>query len=221
MEQVQDLMLKFGEKLYRSSIYSFWGRLCMVSIFYYTMTICLVIPIVQETGDFIVGSALASVLIVYSIIVQTGLFSKDGVQQILKEPPDASDNPIKWYEINPLADCLLKVRFVKIADIHDNAIPNTATFLLLAELERIKTKNITNPNDVPLKERDDLVYTLSLSVTNKQWTSSNEIITFSSQHIYGPILKNKLGSACLELSWDRYLNDEKSITLNYNVQLSQ
>ena len=224
MEQVQDVMLKFGEKLYRSSIYSFWGRLCMVSIFYYTMTICLVIPIVQETGDFIVGSALASVLIVYSLVVQTGLFSKDEVQQILKEQPDAStDKIIKWYEINPLADCLLKVRFVKIADIRDNAIPNTATFLLLAELERIKTKNITTTNDVPLKEntKDDSVCTLSLSVTNKQWTSSNEIITFSSQHIHGPILKNKLGSACLELSWDRYLNDEKSITLSYNIQLNQ
>ena len=54
------------------------------------MTVCLIIPIVQETGDFIVGSTLASILIVYSMIVQTGLFSKE----ILEE---SSDNPIKWY----------------------------------------------------------------------------------------------------------------------------
>ena len=48
MEEVQDKLLELGEKLYKSSIYSFWGRLCMVSIFYYTMTICLIIPIVQD-----------------------------------------------------------------------------------------------------------------------------------------------------------------------------
>ena len=220
MEQVQDVMLKFGEKLYRSNIYSFWGRLCMVSIFYYTMIICLVIPIVQETGDFIVGSALASVLIVYSIIVQTGLFSKDGVQQILKDPSDALNNPPKSYGIL-LQDLLLKVRFVKTADIYDNTSPNTTTLLLFAELESvtsdtlIKDTKIMTTYNVEMK-KDDSVHTLSLSVTNKQWTSSNETISFTLQNFFG--FKNKLGNTCLELSkWERYLNNEKAVTLNIQL----
>ena len=83
-EGVQDLMINFGTKLYSSSIYSFWGRVCMVAIIYYTMTFCLIIPIVQETGDFTVGSVLASVLIVYSLIVQTGLLSKNALEEVLK-----------------------------------------------------------------------------------------------------------------------------------------
>ena len=214
------IMFKFGEKLYRSSIYSFWGHLCMVSIFYYTMTICLVIPIVQESGDFIVGSALASVLIVYSIIVQTGLFSKDEVQQILKDPSDLLDNRPKWYGIL-LQELLLKVRFVKTVDIYDNASPNTTTLLLFAELESvtsdtmIKDTKIMTTYNVEMK-RDDSVHTLSLSVTNKQWTSSNETISFTLQNFFG--VKNKLGNACLELSkWERYLNNEKAITLNIQL----
>ena len=211
-EDVQDTMLDFGEKLYKSSIYTFWGRICMASIFYYTMTICLIIPILQETGDFIVGSALASILIVYSMIVQTGLFSK----QILEE---SSDNPVKWYGIS-LTDmtqnccALLKIRFIETVDLHQTGADSNATTLtLLAELER-------NTKDVLTEEitDGDLAYTLSLLVSNKQWTSCNEAIKFSSQHIFGPMLKNKLGSARIELSsWDRYLNDENAITLNIQL----
>ena len=225
MEEVQDKILEFGEKLYKSSIYSFWGRLCMVSIFYYTMTICLIIPIVQETGDFTVGSALASVLIVYSIIVETET-SKDGVEEILEESAaDTLDNPIEWHEI-PLTDnglnccILLKVRFVETVNIHghhntqSDSGPNVTTLTLFAELERIS-------NNVLIKETttDDLGYTLTLSVTNRQWTSSNEAISFSSQDIFGPMLKKKLGCASLELSkWERYLNSDDAIILN--IQLS-
>ena len=225
MEQVQDTMLELGGKLYKSSVYSFWGRLCMVSIFYYTMTICLVIPIIQETGDFVVGGVLASILIVYSIIVQTGLFSKDGVKQILNEPADSPDNFIRWYGVL-LKDVLLKVRFVENIDIHHKAGPNTTMMSLFAELETITSNTLINDtkiltsNDVLMKEttKEDLAYTLSLSVTNKQWTSCNETISFSSKHILGPTLKNKLGSTCLELfKWERYLNDEKGITLNIQL----
>ena len=212
MEGVQDLMLDFGEKLYKSSICSFWGRLCMVSVFYYTMIICLIIPIIQETGDFIVGSALASVLIVYSMIVKTGLFSK----QILEE--ESSDNPIKWYGIS-LTDmtqnccALLKIRFIE-TDIHQTADLNDTTLTLLAELDR-NTKDALTEETI----QDNLAYTLSLLVSNKQWTSCNEEIRFSSQHIFGPMLTNKLGSARIELSnRDRYLNDKNAITLN--IQLS-
>ena len=229
MEEVQDKMLEFGEKLYKSSIYSFWGRLCMVSIFYYTMTICLIIPIVQETGDFTVGSALASILIVYSIIIQTetGLFSKDGVEEILEESADTLDNAVEWHGIsltdNKLNCCiLLKVRFVETINTHHNTHhntqsdsgPNATTLTLVAELDRITT-------NVLIKETtaDDLAYTLSLSVTNKQWTSSNETIRFSSQNLFGPMHKNNLGCASLELSkWERYLNSDNAITLN--IQLS-
>ena len=225
MEQVQDTMLEFGVKLYKSSVYSFWGRLCMVSIFYYTMTICLIIPIIQETSDFAVGGVLANILIVYSMIVQTGLFSKDGVKQILNEPADIPDDPIRWYGIL-LKDVLLKVRFVETVDIHHRAGPNTTAMSLFAELERITSDtmiddtNILTTDDISMKEttKDDLVYTLSLSVTNKQWTSCNETISFSSKHILGSTLKNKLGSTCLELfKWKRYLNDEKGITLNMQL----
>ena len=222
MEEVQDKILEFGEKLYKSSIYSFWGRLCMVSIFYYTMTICLIIPIVQETGDFAVGSALASILIVYSIIVQTEteLFSRDGMEQILEEPGDTSDSsPVVWHEI-PLADSkidcynLLKVRFVETDIPHHTTKtdPNATTLTLYAELERITS-------ETSLKEAitDDFVHTLSLSVTNGQWTSSNETINFSSQHIFEP--KKNLGCTSLELlNWGRYLNSDNAITLS--VQLN-
>ena len=225
LEQVQDTMLEFGGKLYKSSVYSFWGRLCMVSIFYYTMTICLIIPVIQETGDFVAGGALASILIVYSIIVQTGLFSKDGVKQILNEPADVPDDSIKWYGIL-LKDVLLKVRFVETVDIHHRAGPNTTVLSLFAELETFTSNTLINDtamltsNDMSMKAttKEDLVYTLSLSVTNKQWTSCNETISFSSKHILGPTLKNKLGSTCLELfKWERYLNDEKGITLNIQL----
>ena len=215
IQEVQDKMLEFGEKLYKSSIYSFWGRLCMVSTFYYTMTICLIIPIVQETGDFVVGSALASVLIVYSIIVQTGIFSENGVKEILEES-DTLDNPIEWHEIlltdNQLNCCiLLKVRFVETP--HDS-IPNVTTLSLFAELERLTSDVLINETAI-----DDLVFTLSLSVTNEQWTSSNETISFSSQDIFGPALKNKLGCASLEqLKRERYLNSNNAITLS--IQLS-
>ena len=230
MEEVQDKMLEFGEKLYKSSIYSFWGRLCMVSIFYYTMTICLIIPIVQETGDFTVGSALASVLIVYSIIVQTGLFSRDGVEQILKEPAETLDNPNNWH-VSTITDTkhnssmLLKVRFIETINAHHNASPN-ATLKLLAELERItgetsikEMKKLTT-SEISMQEMtaDDMVYTLSLSVTHKQWTSANETISFSSQHLFGPTLKKKLGSVCLKLSkWERYINSDNAMTLNIQL----
>ena len=213
MEEVQDKMLEFGEKLYKSSIYSFWGRLCMVSIFYYTMTICLIIPIVQETGDFVVGSALASVLIIYSIIVQTetGLFSENGVKEILEES-DTLDNPIEWHEIlltdDQLNCCiLLKVRFV---ETHHDSITALSLF---AELERLTSDVLINETVT-----DDLVFTLSLSVTNEQWTSSNETISFSSQDIFGPTLKNKLGCTSLEqLKQERYLNSNNAITLNIRL----
>jgi len=223
MEHVQDKMLEFGEKLYKSSIYSFWGRVCMVSIFYYTITICLIIPLVQETGDLTVGSALASVLIVYSIIVQTGLFLEDGVKQILKEPSKTSDNDARWHEI-PIqlidihlkCSVLLKVRFVQTIDIENNNTGSNATTLtIFAELER-------NNCDMLMKEtmEDYLMHTLSLSVINKQWRSSNETIEFSSQDAFGPVLKSKLGSACLELpNWQRYLNCDKT-TITLDIQLN-
>ena len=221
MEEVQDKLLELGEKLYKSSIYSFWGRLCMVSIFYYTMTICLIIPIVQETGDFAVGGALASVLIVYSIIVQTEteLFSRDGMEQILEESADTLDSsPVVWHEI-PLTDSkldcyiLLKVRFVETVDILYHTIKSATTLTLYAELERIA-------NEGSMKEAttDDFVYTLSLSIKNDQWTSSNETISFSSQRIIES--KKNLGCTSLELSnWERYLNSDNAITLN--VQLNK
>ena len=176
------------------------------------MIICLVIPIIQETGDFIVGSALASILIVYSMIVKTGLFSK----QILEE--ECSDNPIEWYRIS-LADmaqnccALLKIRFIETVDIHQTADLNATTLTLVAELDR-------NTKDVLTEEtkKDNLAYTPSLLVSNKQWSSCNEEIKFFSQHMFGPMLKNKLGSAHIELSnWDRYLNDENAITLNIKL----
>ena len=230
MEEVQDKMLEFGEKLYKSSIYSFWGRLCMVSIFYYTMTICLIIPIVQETGDFTVGSALASVLIVYSIIVQTGLF-KDGVEQIFEEPTETLDNPIEWHVTTIThakynSSMLLKVRFIETVSAHHNASQNTTTLKLLAELERItgetslKEMKRQTASEISIQgiTGDDMIQTLSLSVTHKQWTSSNEIICFSSQHLFGPTLKNNLGSACLELSkWEQYINSDNAITLNIQL----
>ena len=230
VEEVQDKMLELGEKLYKSSIYSFWGRLCMVSIFYYTMTICLIIPIVQETGDFAVGGALTSVLIVYSIIVQTGLFSKHGVEQILTERTE-TDDLIKWH-VTTLTDvthnlsALLKVRFVETEGAQSIASPNASTLTLFAELERITSINDTKKhmiNQTSLQEAttDDLVaYTLSFSLTNEHWTSANETISFSSQHFFRPMTKNrKLGSACLELSkWERYVNNENAITLD--VQLN-
>ena len=232
IQEVQDKMLEFGEKLYKSSIYSFWGRLCMVSTFYYTMTICLIIPIVQETGDFVVGSALASVLIVYSIIVQTGIFSKDEVEHILKESPDTLDNPDKWH-VTTITDTkldspmLLKVRFVETVDAHHNPSPNSTTLKLFAELERITSqtsikemKKLTT-SKISMQEMtvDEVKYTLSLSVMHGQWTSANETISFSSKQLFGPKLKNKLGSGCLELSkWERYINSDNAITLN--VQLN-
>ena len=220
VERVQDQMLQFGEKLYKASIYSFWGRVCMVSIFYYTMTICLIIPIVQETGDFIVGSALASVLIIYSIIVQTGLFSKDGMEKILKEPAKTLDDPIKWYEIIiPLRDIghncsvLLKVRFEETIDILHDSNPNTTKLTLLAELENTTTKD---EDDTP-SAVDDLNYCLSLSVINEQWTSCSEIIKFSSQNIFG-LMSRKLGSACLKLpKQKRYLTNDNGITLKIDL----
>ena len=232
IQEVQDKMLEFGEKLYKSSIYSFWGRLCMVSIFYYTMTICFIIPIVQETGDFVVGSALASVLIVYSIIIQTGLFSKDEVEQILKESADTFDGPNKWH-VTTIRDTklgtsmLLKVRFIETVDSHHNPSSNSTTLKLFAELEQItsqtsiKEMEKLTTSKISMQEMtvDDMVCTLSLSVVHKQWTSANEMISFSLQHLFGPTLKNKLGSACLELSkWERYINSDNAITLN--VQLN-
>ena len=233
MEEVQDKMLEFGEKLYKSSICSFWGRLCMVSIFYYTMTICLIIPIVQETGDFAVGGALASVLIVYSIIVQTGLFSKDGVEQMLKECTE-TDDLIKWH-VTTLTDVtnnlsvLLKVRLVETVSAHSIACPNASTLTLFAELERItsttlvkdtKKLMISQTSSQEATTDDFMVYTLSFFLTNEHWSSANETISFSSQHIFGPLTNNKkLGSAWLELSkWKCYVNNDNAITLN--VQLN-
>ena len=212
-EGVQDLMINFAIKLYNSSIYSFWGRACMVAIIYYTMTFCLIIPIVQETGDFTVGSALASILIVYSLIVQTGLLSKYGLQQALNESMAISDKAETWYRYKIIEDysIFLNLRFEEIVVNHYITSPDISTLKIYIEPEN--TDDISRPDY-------GLNFTVSLSVINNKWWSSNEIITFSLEDISGQIQNPKLGTACMVLhDWEKYITDGDTITIE--VELTQ
>jgi len=189
----------------------------MVAIIYYTMTFCLIIPIVQETGDFTVGSALASILIVYSLIVQTGLLSKYGLQQALNESMAISDKADTWYRYKIIKDysVFLNLRFEEIVVNHYITSPDTSTLKIYIETEN--TENIT---EVYSKSDYSSNYTVSLSVINNKWRSSNEIITFSSQDFLGQIQNPKLGTACMVLyDWEKYITDDDAITIE--VELTQ
>ena len=216
-EGVQDLMINFGMKLYNSSIYSFWGRACMVAIIYYTMTFCLIIPIVQETGDFTVGSALASILIVYSLIVQSGLLSKNALEEVLKDSTAASDVRTQYthkiVSITKDISVFVNLKFEEINRHITTSDPNTLN--IYAELE--KTINGTIP-----VTNTSTKYMASLSVVNNinRWNSANEMITFFSHDVLGDRRKPKLGTVCLVLhNWERYLTNNDTITIE--VELTQ
>jgi len=216
-EGVQDLMINFGTKLYSSSIYSFWGRACMVAIIYYTMTFCLIIPIVQETGDFTVGSVLASVLIVYSLIVQTGLLTKNALEEVLKEPTAASDIQAQYthkvVSITKDISVYVNLKFEEVNRHVTTSDPSTLN--IYAELER------TISGTIPVI-KTPTKYTASLSVVNNinRWNSANEMITFFSHDALGNRTKNKLGTVCLIVhNWERYLTNNDTITIE--VELTQ
>jgi len=218
-EGVQDLMINFGTKLYSSSIYSFWGRACMVAIIYYTMTFCLVIPIVQETGDFIVGSILASILIVYSLIVQTGLLSKNALEEVLKESTGVSDIHGRCtHKIVSITKDISVFVNLKFEDINQHVTTSDpSTLNIYAELERKSNINGT----IPIL-KTSTKYTASLSVVNNvnRWNSANEMITFFSHDVLGNTTKPTLGTVCLVLhNWERYLTNNDTITIE--VELTQ
>jgi len=99
------------------------------AIVHYTVTFCLVIPVVQETNDLIVGSALASILIVYSLIVQTGLLSKYRLQQALNDSLTISDKVDTWYRHKNIKEYLvfLNLRSEEIVVNHYITSPGTST----------------------------------------------------------------------------------------------
>jgi len=189
----------------------------MVAIIYYTMTFCLIIPIVQETGDFTVGSVLASVLIVYSLIVQTGLLSKNALEEVLKESTAASDIQAQYthkvVSITKDISVYVNLKFEEVNRHVTTSDPSTLN--IYAELERT-TSGAMPVIKTPTK------YTASLSVVNNinRWNSANEMITFFSHDVLENRTKPKLGTVCLIVhNWERYLTNNDTITIE--VELTQ
>lgn len=210
------MLARLGQKIYNADLYCFWGRVFVTTLFNYAIISHLIIPMMQKTSDYFVGSLLVSVLVVYTFLVQVGITSEKGLREILQQLP--ATDPETWQSpaIMKIADkrCLVLKVYIEETTINKHILqPNESSTTLNVH---IKLQSSWYKDD----EGEDIArqYSIALSVVNGDWTSSNVVLYISSDMAKS---RRILKTCCLTLkNWQNLVN-ENSLTLQVKVsQLS-
>lgn len=211
-EEVQNLLCRIADKVYNLDMYCFWGRVLVTTIFNYVVISHLIIPMIQKTGDYLVGSILVSVLVVYTFLVQIGITSEEGLREILQQPPAVQAETCQIPFVMKLTDkCWLSIA-VKIEETtvnrHILAPSNTSPSLNIhVQLESDWHETMKEPTNTIANTQQ---FSVVLSIVNGDWSSANEVLTISSEMV---LTRKKLQECCLTMKNYHNLIQDNSITL--------
>lgn len=216
-EEVQNMVMRIGKKIYNADLYCFWGRVFVTTLFNYVVISHLIIPMIQKTGDYFMGSLLVSVLVVHTFLIQVGITSETGLRNILQQLP-ATDAAI-WQSpaIMKLTDkhCLVLKAYIEETTVNEHILQPKETSTTLSLHIKLHTSWY---KDDGYDEDIARHYSIALSVVNGDWTSSNVVLNISSDMAKS---RRILKTCCLTLkNWQNLVN-ENSLTLQVKVtQLS-
>lgn len=211
-EEVQNMLMRMGQKIYNADLYCFWGRVFVTTQFNYAIISHLVIPMIQKTSDYFMGSLLVSILVVYTFLVQVGITSETGLRDILQRLPVTNNETWQSPAIMKIASkrCLVLRVYIEETKINEHILQPSETSGALNV--HIKLQSSWYKDD----ESEDTMkqYSVALSVVNGEWTSSNVVLNISSDMAQS---RRILKTCCLTLkNWHNLVN-ENSLTLQVKV----
>lgn len=212
-EEVQIMLGRMGQKIYDADLYCFWGRVIVTTLFNYAVTSHLIIPMIQKTSDYFTGSLLVSVLVVYTFLVQVGIKSEAGLQDILQQLPETNTETWQSPAIMKIANnrCLVLRVYIEETKLNEHILqPNETSS---SHNVHIKLHSSWFKDDEG-EEDTRRQYCVALSVVNGDWTSSNVVLNISSDMAQS---RRILKTCCLTLKNWHNLIKENSLTLQIKV----
>ena len=210
------MLSRIAEKIYNADMYCFWGRVLVTTVFNYVVISHLIIPMIQKTGDYLVGSILVSVLVVYTFLVQIGITSEEGLREILQQQPAVQAET--WHSpiVMKLAyKCWLSLA-IQIEETtvnrHILAPTNTSPSLdVHVQLESSRHERMKESRDAMANIQQ---FSVALSIVNGDRSSANEVLMISSEMA---LTRKKLQECCLTMKNYHNFIQDNSITLQVTV----
>lgn len=212
-EEVQIMLGRMGQKIYDADLYCFWGRVIVTTMFNYAVTSHLIIPMIQKTSDYFTGSLLVSVLVVYTFLVQVGIKSEAGLQDILQQLPETNTETWQSPAIMKIANnrCLVLQVYIEETKINEHILQPNETSSSHNVHIKLQSSWFKDDEDEEDTRRQ---YCVALSVVNGDWTSSNVVLNVSSDMAQS---RRILKTCCLTLKNWHDLIKENSLTLQIKV----
>ena len=216
-EEVQNMLSRIVEKIYNTDMYCFWGQVFVTTLFNYVVISHLIIPMIQNTGDYLVGSVLVSVLVVYTFLVQIGITSEEGLREILQQP--LAVHADTWYSppVMTLADKGQLSLAVQIDEIlindHILSPSNTSPSLNVhIQLESNWHEGMKERRDAMANKPQQ--FSVALSAVNGNRSCANAVLIVSSEMA---LTRRKLHDCCLIMNDYHNLIQDNSLTLQVTV----